>query len=70
MTVAENESLGSVAVYRFMTCDRPNNTFVENVRMATAATIRRLKGMADLPSDLDSDGFWREPAGSAEATPG
>lgn len=76
MTVAENGSLGGVAVYRFTTCDRSNNTFVEHVRMATAATIRRLKGMADLPSrrfvpcgDLDPDGFWREPAGSAEAMP-
>lgn len=76
MTVAENGSLGGVAVYRFTTCDRSNHTFVEHVGMATAATIRRLKGMADLPSrrfvscgDLDPDGFWREPVGSAEALP-
>ena len=73
MTVAENGGPGGVVVYRFTTCDRSNSTFVEHVRMATAATIRRLKGMADLPSgrfvscgDVDPDGFWREPVGPAE----
>lgn len=75
MIVADNGSPGDVAVYRFTTCDRSNSTFVEHVRMATAATIRRLKGMADLPSrrfvscgDLDPEGFWREPVGPTETT--
>ena len=67
MTVSESGDPGSIAVYRFSTCNRSSNTFVEHVSMATAATIRRLKGMADLPSkrlvspdDLDCEGFWRE----------
>ena len=73
MTVSESGGLGSIAVYRFVTCNRSNDTFVEHVSMATAATIRRLKGMADLPSkrlvspdDLDSEGFWRELPASAQ----
>lgn len=73
MTVSESGSLRSIAVYRFVTCDRASNTFVEHVAMATAATIRRLKGMADLPSrrlvspeDLDCEGFWRESPDSAK----
>lgn len=73
MTVTENGDPGSIAVYKFVTCDRSNDTFVEHVRMATATTIRRLKGMADLPSrrfvspgDLDPDGFLREPVLSSD----
>ena len=70
MSVEENVDAGRIAVYKFVTCDRSRNTFVEHVRMATASTIRRLKGMADLPSkrlvwrdDVDCEGFWREPRG-------
>jgi hypothetical protein len=70
MSVGENGDTESIAVYKFVTCDRSSNTFVEHVRMATATTIRRMKGMADLPSkrlvgrdDVDCEGFWREPPG-------
>ena len=72
MTMSECGDPGSIAVYRFVTCDRSNHTFVEHVAMATEATIRRLKGMADLPSkrfvpphDLDWEGFWRQSPGTA-----
>jgi hypothetical protein len=68
MSVSENGDPESIAVYKFATCDRSNGTFVEHAGMATATTIRRLKGMADLPSkrlvwrdDVDCEGFWREP---------
>jgi hypothetical protein len=71
MSVGEDEDAESIAVYRFVTCVRSNGTFVEYAGMATATTIRRLKGMADLPSkrlvwpdDVDREGFWREPRGS------
>lgn len=67
MSVGEDEDADSIAVYKFVTCDRSSNTFVEHVRMATPTTIRRLKGMADLPSrrlvgrgDVDGEGFWLE----------
>ena len=70
MPIAENVDAENIAVYKFVTCDRSSNTFVEHVRMATATTIRRLKGMADLRSkrlvwryDVDRDGFWCEPRG-------
>jgi hypothetical protein len=70
MSVAENGDIESIAVYKFATCDRSSNTLVEHVRMATATTIRRLKGMADLSSarlvrrdDVDCEGFWRKPQG-------
>jgi hypothetical protein len=67
MSVGEDEDAESIAVYKFVTCDRSSNTFVEHVRMATPTAIRRLKGMADLPSkrlvgrgDVDGEGFWLE----------
>lgn len=71
MTANEIDAGGSIAVYRFVTCNRATHTLVEHGAMATEATIKRLKGMADLPSkrlvspeDLDDEGFWREPASS------
>jgi len=70
MSDGENADAESIAVYKFATCDRSNSTFVEDVRMATATTIRRLKGMADLTSkrlvwrdEVDCEGFWRESRG-------
>ena len=70
MSDGENADAESIAVYKFATCDRSSDTFVDHVRMATATTIRRLKGMADLSSmrlvwrdDVDCEGFLREPQG-------
>jgi hypothetical protein len=71
MKESDERTAESIAVYKFATCDRSSNTFVEHVNMATATTIRRLKGMADLASkrlvgrdEVDCEGFWRKSRGA------